>query len=53
MIAGRHAEPRMAVDDPASLLAMEMSASSPHTSPAPTATPRIALTTGLLQLIRL
>jgi len=31
----------------------EMSASSPTTSPAPTATPSIAETTGLLQLMTL
>ena len=34
-------------------LAIDTSAKRPQTSPAPTATPRIALTTGLLQLITL
>ena len=36
-----------------SLVAIDTSASRPHTSPAPTATPRIALTTGLEQLMTL
>ena len=35
----------------ASLLAIDTSASSPHTRPAPTAGPRIALTTGFILLL--
>ncbi len=53
VIAGGDAELGVTVDQPRGLAAIEMSARIATTSPAPTAAPLIAETTGLLQLIRL
>ena len=53
VIAGRHAEPRVPIDDARLAAATEMSASIAAASPAPTPGPSIADTIGLEQLITL